>query len=59
MVVDGNPPELVSKILAKEITLSIERNEIGLSIFKAIGDVHRHGHDRYIDRSGTDDVKHE
>ncbi len=39
MVVDGNPPELVSKILAKEIALSIERNEIGLSIFKAIGDV--------------------
>lgn len=39
MVVDGNPPELVSKILAKEISLSIERNETGLSIFKAIGDV--------------------
>ena len=39
MVVDGNPPELVSKILTKEISLSIERNEIGLSIFKAIGDV--------------------
>ena len=39
MVVDGNPPELVHKILSKEIMLSIERNEIGLSIFKAIGDV--------------------
>lgn len=39
MVVDGNPPELVSKILSKEISLSIERNETGLSIFKAIGDV--------------------
>lgn len=39
MVVDGNPPELVNKILTKEISLSIERNEIGLSIFKAIGDV--------------------
>lgn len=39
MVVDGNPPELVSKILTKEISLSIERNEIGLGIFKAIGDV--------------------
>ena len=39
MVVDGNPPELVHKILSKEISLSIERNETGLSIFKAIGDV--------------------
>jgi len=39
MVVDGNPPELVTKILSKEISLSIERNEIGLSIFKAMGDV--------------------
>jgi chemotaxis protein MotA len=39
MVVDGNPPELVHKILSKEISLSIERNETGLSIFKAMGDV--------------------
>lgn len=39
MVVDGNSPELVSKILTKEISLSIERNETGLSIFKALGDV--------------------
>jgi chemotaxis protein MotA len=39
MVVDGSPPELVSKILAKEISISIERNERGLSIFKALGDV--------------------
>ncbi len=39
MVVDGNPPELVYKILSKEIGLSIERNEKGLSIFKAMGDV--------------------
>lgn len=39
LVVDGNSPELVSKILTKEISISIERNETGLSIFKAIGDV--------------------
>ena len=39
MVVDGNSPELVSKILSKEISISIERNETGLGIFKAIGDV--------------------
>lgn len=39
MVVDGNPPELVNKILSKEISISIERNEAGLNIFKAMGDV--------------------
>ncbi len=39
MVVDGNPPELVHKILSKEISLSIDRNEKGLGIFKAMGDV--------------------
>ncbi|HHJ35733.1 MAG TPA: flagellar motor protein PomA [Gammaproteobacteria bacterium] len=39
MVVDGNSPELVSKILSKEITLSIERNETGVNLFKAMGDV--------------------
>jgi chemotaxis protein MotA len=39
LVVDGNAPELVHKILSKNISLSIERNETGLNIFKAIGDV--------------------
>ena len=39
LVVDGNAPELVHKILSKNISLSIERNELGLNIFKAIGDV--------------------
>jgi chemotaxis protein MotA len=39
LVVDGNSPDLVHKILSKDISLSIERNEIGLNIFKAIGDV--------------------
>jgi chemotaxis protein MotA len=39
LVVDGNSPDLVYKILSKDISLSIERNEIGLNIFKAIGDV--------------------
>ena len=29
----------MSKILSREISLSIERNEIGLNVFKAIGDV--------------------
>jgi len=39
MVVDGSSPELVSKMLSKEISLSVERNEMGLSVFKSMGDV--------------------
>ncbi len=39
LVVDGNDPALVQKMLSKEISLSIERNEIGVGIFKAFGDV--------------------
>ena len=39
LVVDGNDPALVQKILSKNISLDIERNEIGLNIFKAMGDV--------------------
>lgn len=39
LVVDGNTPELVHKMLSKDISLAIERNETSLSVFKAIGDV--------------------
>ena len=39
LVVDGNDPVLVQKMLSKNISLAIERNEIGLNVFKAIGDV--------------------
>jgi chemotaxis protein MotA len=39
LVVDGNDPVLVQKMLSKNISLTIERNEIGLNVFKAIGDV--------------------
>ena len=39
LVVDGNDPALVQKILSKNISLAIERNEIGLNVFKAMGDV--------------------
>ena len=39
LVVDGNDPALVQKMLTKNISLAIERNEIGLNVFKAIGDV--------------------
>ncbi len=38
LVVDGHPSDLVQRMLTKDINLSIERNEEGLSIFKAIGD---------------------
>jgi chemotaxis protein MotA len=39
LVVDGNDPALVQKMLSKNISLTIERNETGLNVFKAIGDV--------------------
>lgn len=39
LVVDGHEPELVERMLSKDINLTIERNEEGISIFKAIGDV--------------------
>lgn len=39
LVVDGHDPVLVQKMLSKNISLAIERNEIGLNVFKAIGDV--------------------
>ena len=38
-VVDGHEPELVDRMLSKDIDLTIERNEEGIQIFKAIGDV--------------------
>lgn len=38
-LVDGHEPELVERMLSKEIDLTIERNEDGIQIFKAIGDV--------------------
>jgi chemotaxis protein MotA len=38
-VVDGHDPELVERMLAKDIDLTIERNEEGIKIFKAIGEV--------------------
>ncbi len=38
-VVDGHDPELVERMLSKDIDLTIERNEEGIKIFKAIGEV--------------------
>ncbi len=39
LCVDGHPPELVRKMLSKDITLTIQRHEQGQNIFKALGDV--------------------
>lgn len=39
LVVDGHDPELVERMLSKDIDLTIERNDEGIAIFKAIGDV--------------------
>ncbi|NOZ10266.1 MAG: flagellar motor protein PomA [Gammaproteobacteria bacterium] len=39
LAVDGHQPELVARMLAKDINLTIERHDDGKSIFKAIGDV--------------------
>jgi len=38
-VVDGQEPELVERMLSKDIDLTIERNDEGIGIFRAIGDV--------------------
>ncbi len=39
LLVDGHDSEFVRKMLSKDINLTIERNEDGINIFKAIGDV--------------------
>ncbi len=39
MCIDGHPPEIVQKMLSKDINLTIERHEIGAKMFKSMGDV--------------------
>ncbi len=39
LCVDGHDPDLVKRMLSKEINLTIERHETGQNIFKALGDV--------------------
>lgn len=39
LVVDGNEPEFVRKMMNSDINLTIQRHEEGQGIFKAIGDV--------------------
>ena len=38
LVIDGQDPDVVKKILNKEINLTIERHDLGQSIFTGIGD---------------------
>ena len=39
LCVDGHPPDLVRKMLSKDISLTIQRHETGQKIFKALGNV--------------------
>lgn len=39
LCVDGHPPDLVRKMLSKDISLTIQRHELGQKIFKALGDI--------------------
>ena len=39
LCVDGHPPDLVRKMLSKDINLTIQRHETGQNIFKSLGDV--------------------
>jgi len=39
LCVDGHPPDLVRKMLSKDISLTIQRHETGQKIFKALGDI--------------------
>lgn len=38
LCIDGHPPEVVQKMLAKDINLAIERHDLGSKMFKSIGD---------------------
>ena len=38
LCIDGHPPEVVQEMLAKDINLTIERHEVGVKMFKSIGD---------------------
>jgi len=39
LCVDGHPPDLVRKMLSKDITMTIQRHELGQKIFTALGDI--------------------
>ena len=39
LCVDGHPPDLVRKMLSKDISMTIQRHETGQKIFTALGDI--------------------
>lgn len=39
LCVDGHPPDLVRKMLSKDISLTIQRHELGQRIFQALGNI--------------------
>ena len=39
LCVDGHPPDLVRKMLGKDISMTIERHEIGQKMFRALGNI--------------------
>ena len=39
LCVDGHPPDLVRKMLGKDISMTIQRHEIGQKIFRSLGDI--------------------
>lgn len=38
LCIDGHPPEVIQEMLAKDINLTISRHDVGVRMFKAIGD---------------------
>ena len=38
LCIDGHPPEVVQQMLSKDINLTIERHDVGVKMFKAVGD---------------------
>jgi Flagellar motor component len=39
LCIDGHPPEVVQRLMAKDINLSIQRHDLGAGLFKTAGDV--------------------
>ena len=39
LCVDGHPPDLVRKMLGKDISMTIQRHEIGQNIFRSLGNI--------------------
>lgn len=38
LCIDGHPPEVIQQMLAKDINLTIERHDVGVKMFKGVGE---------------------